>query len=110
MVTYDIYLTRAIVFKTSSKEILFEKSIVPFSDEIDIYKGDNAISHIEDCNDFLEGWDEGIEPYIYLATFATKVYAETKDIYAIKDALHHSNIDTSKHYISDKEARIDAAA
>jgi hypothetical protein len=40
----------------------------------------------------------------------TKVYAETKDIYAIKDALHHSNIDTSKHYISDKEAGIDAAA
>ena len=48
--------------------------------------------------------------YVTCSTFATKVYAETKDIYAIKDALHHSNIDTSKHYISDKEARIDAAA
>ena len=44
------------------------------------------------------------------AAFATKVYAERKDIYAKKDALHHSNIDTSKHYISDKEARINAAA
>ena len=51
-----------------------------------------------------------ISPHKMRATFATKVYSETKDIYAIKDALHHSTIDTSKHYISDKEKRIDAAA
>ncbi|MCR5099617.1 MAG: tyrosine-type recombinase/integrase [Lachnospiraceae bacterium] len=53
---------------------------------------------------------DNISPHKMRATFATKVYAETKDIYAIKDALHHSSIDTSKHYISDKEKRIDAAA
>ena len=34
----------------------------------------------------------------------------TKDVYAIKDALHHSSIETSKHYISGKEQRIDKAA
>lgn len=51
-----------------------------------------------------------ISPHKMRATFATKVYSETKDIYAVKDALHHSTIDTSKHYISDKEERIDAAA
>lgn len=56
------------------------------------------------------GLSDKYSPHKMRATFATKVYAETKDIYAIKDALHHSNIDTSKHYISDKEARIDAAA
>jgi len=56
------------------------------------------------------GLPDNISPHKMRATFATKVYAETKDIYAIKDALHHSTIDTSKHYISDKEARIDAAA
>ncbi len=56
------------------------------------------------------GLPDYISPHKMRATFATKVYAETKDIYAIKDALHHSTIDTSKHYISDKEARIDKAA
>ena len=56
------------------------------------------------------GLPDNISPHKMRATFATKVYAETKDIYAIKDALHHSTIDTSKHYISDKDARIDAAA
>ena len=56
------------------------------------------------------GLPDNISPHKMRATFATKVYAETKDIYAIKDALHHSTIDTSKHYISDKEARIDSAA
>ena len=56
------------------------------------------------------GLPDYISPHKMRATFATKVYAETKDIYAIKDALHHSTIDTSKHYISDKEKRIDEAA
>lgn len=56
------------------------------------------------------GLPDYISPHKMRATFATKVYAETKDIYAIKDALHHKTIDTSKHYISDKEERIDKAA
>lgn len=56
------------------------------------------------------GLPDNISPHKMRATFATKVYAETKDIYAIKDSLHHKTIDTSKHYISDKEARIDSAA
>ncbi len=56
------------------------------------------------------GLPDNISPHKMRATFATKVYEKTKDIYAIKDALHHSSIDTSKHYISDKEQRLDAAA
>ena len=56
------------------------------------------------------GLPDNISPHKMRATFATKVYEKTKDIYAIKDALHHSSIDTSKHYISDKEKRLDAAA
>ncbi|MBE5919707.1 MAG: hypothetical protein E7272_07655 [Pseudobutyrivibrio ruminis] len=49
-------------------------------------------------------------PHKMRATFATKVYEVLKDIYAIKDALHHKSIETSKHYIGDKEGRIAAAA
>ncbi len=56
------------------------------------------------------GLPDNISPHKMRATFATKVYEKTKDIYAIKDALHHASIDTSKHYISDKEQRLDAAA
>ena len=70
----------------------------------------NAIQKMLEKYCAKAGLPDNISPHKMRATFATKVYAETKDIYAIKDALHHSTIDTSKHYISDKEARIDAAA
>lgn len=56
------------------------------------------------------GLPDNISPHKMRATFATTVYAQTKDVYAIKDALHHSSIETSKHYISEKEQRIDKAA
>ena len=56
------------------------------------------------------GLPDNISPHKMRATFATTVYAQTKDVYAIKDALHHSSIETSKHYISGKEQRIDKAA
>ncbi len=58
----------------------------------------------------ISGLPDNISPHKMRATFATKVYEKTKDIYAIKDALHHSTINTSRHYISDKEKRLDAAA
>lgn len=53
---------------------------------------------------------DNISPHKMRATFASTVYNNTKDIYAVKDALHHSSIDTSKHYISDKKERMELAA
>lgn len=53
---------------------------------------------------------DNISPHKLRATFATTVYAKIKDIYAIKEAPHHKSIDTSKHYISDKQQRKEAAA
>lgn len=53
---------------------------------------------------------DNISPHKMRATFATTVYKNTRDIYAIKDALHHASIDTSKHYISDKQERMEMAA
>ena len=70
----------------------------------------NAIQKMVDNYCCKAGLPDYVSPHKMRATFATKVYSETKDIYAIKDALHHSTIDTSKHYISDKEQRIDKAA
>lgn len=42
-------------------------------------------------------------PHTMRASFATNVYKETQDIYAIKNALHHSSLETSKHYIGGEE-------
>ena len=70
----------------------------------------NAIQKMLDRYCKNAGLPDYISPHKMRATFATTVYANTNDIYAVKDALHHSTIDTSKHYISDKEARIDKAA
>ena len=56
------------------------------------------------------GLPTNISPHKLRATFATTVYKQTKDIYAVKDALHHKSIDTSKHYIGDKEERKHSAA
>ncbi len=61
---YDVWLTRGIIIKTASREYSFSKSTVPFSEEIEIFKGENALSQYEDGSDFLEGWDEGIEPHV----------------------------------------------
>lgn len=70
----------------------------------------NAVQKMVEKYCRLANLPDNISPHKMRATFATKVYSETKDIYAIKDALHHKTIDTAKHYISDKEARMDAAA
>lgn len=61
---YDVWLTRGIVIKTAVREYSFSKSTVPFSEEIEIFKGDDALLQYEDGSDFLEGWDEGIEPHV----------------------------------------------
>ncbi len=56
------------------------------------------------------GLPSNISPHKLRATFATTVYKNTNNIYAVKDALHHSSIETSKHYIGDKDERKQEAA
>ena len=56
------------------------------------------------------GLPDNISPHKLRATFATTVYKQTKDIYAVRDSLHHKSIDTSKHYIADQEERKQSAA
>lgn len=60
--TYDVWLTRAIIFIVDGREVLFEKDVVPFSEEIIILKGYDLENQLSDGGAFLEGWDEGIVP------------------------------------------------
>lgn len=59
--TYNVWLTRGIIFHFKEREISFEKDSVPFSEEIIIQKGYGLINKFSDEKDFLEGWaDEKI--------------------------------------------------
>lgn len=59
-VTYDIFLTRAIIIEVGDREIFFEKDIVPFSEEILIYRGYNLKEKCSDMNEFLNGWGDDV--------------------------------------------------
>ena len=59
-VSYDVWITRAIIFFVDGREISFEKDNIPFSEEIIIRKGYDLYKKCSDENAFLEGWDEGI--------------------------------------------------
>lgn len=61
-VTYDIFLTRAIIIEVGDREIFFEKDIVPFSEEILIYRGYNLIEKCSDMTEFLNGWGDIVTP------------------------------------------------
>ena len=56
------------------------------------------------------GITKNIKVHSLRATYATEIYSETKDLYMVKDALHHSSLNTSKHYINGKEERKRKAA
>ena len=60
--TYDVWLTRGIIFRLPEREISFEKQIVSFSEEIEIQRGYNVIDSFGSTDHFLDGWDEGIMP------------------------------------------------
>lgn len=61
--TYNVWLTRAIIFFfEDGKELMFQKDITPFSEEIDIRKGYELIKEIPSEDAFLEDWDEKIMP------------------------------------------------
>jgi uncharacterized protein (DUF1015 family) len=55
---YDVWITRGVIFHVDGREIMFEKDIVPFSEEIIIQRGYNLIEKIASPDDFLEGWSE----------------------------------------------------
>lgn len=56
--TYDVWLTRGIIFCMDEREVSFKKDMVPFSEEIYINKGYKLIDAFEDNNDFCDDWDE----------------------------------------------------
>ena len=56
--SYDVWLTRAIIFVVDGREISFEKDCVPFSEEIIIRRGYNLVEKISDEKEFLEGWND----------------------------------------------------
>lgn len=58
--TYDVWLTRGVIFEVNGREIAFEKDIVPFSEEIIIKKGYDLIDTFGDVKEFSEDWDDGI--------------------------------------------------
>ena len=59
---YEVWLTRAVIFKVGEREILFEKDTVPFSEEITIQRGYNLIDKVSDNDDFLQEWDDDYSP------------------------------------------------
>ncbi len=61
-IIYDVWLTRAVIFRFEDRELSFEKDNVPFSEEIIIRRGYDLEKNLTDENDFLDGWDNGYEP------------------------------------------------
>ena len=59
--TYDVWLTRGIIFNVDGREISFEKQNVPFSEEINIQRGDDLIGIYGDVGEFSEEWSAEIK-------------------------------------------------
>lgn len=59
--TYDVWLTRGVIFTVDGWEISVEKQNWPYSEEINIERGYNLIDKFGDVNDFSEDWDPGIK-------------------------------------------------
>ena len=59
--TYDVWLTRGVIFTVDGREISFEKQNWPYSEEINIERGYNLIDKFGDVRDFSEDWDPGIK-------------------------------------------------
>lgn len=60
---YDVWLTRGIIFTIEDREVSFEKSIVPFSEEINIHEGNNLIA-LFGKEEFTEGWDRNVKAIV----------------------------------------------
>ena len=61
-ITYEVWLTRAIIIDVGGREILFEKDTTPFSEEIIIRRGYDLLDTVSDNYDFLEDWDDDCIP------------------------------------------------
>ncbi len=61
ILTYDVWLTRAIIFNLDERQISFEKEYVPFSEEIIIRRGYNLINFVSSAKKFfVQSEDENI--------------------------------------------------
>lgn len=60
--TYNVWLTRGIIFDLGDREIAFRKDPCPFSEEIEIYRGYDLINKFPKNTDFLEGWGNDETP------------------------------------------------
>lgn len=58
--TYDVWLTRGVIFTVDGLEISFEKQNWPYSEEINIERGHHLIEKFGDVKEFSEDWDSGI--------------------------------------------------
>ncbi|MCD8306673.1 MAG: hypothetical protein LUD51_00360 [Clostridia bacterium] len=57
--TYEVLLTRAIIFSLDDEELLFEKESLPIADDIIIRRGQNLLETVASETEFLKGWIEG---------------------------------------------------
>lgn len=60
--TYDVWLTRGVIFDLGDREVAFRKDTCPFSEEIEIYRGYDLISKFPQNSDFLDGWNNSTTP------------------------------------------------
>ncbi len=60
MQTYDVWLTRGVVFFVGGREISFQKDVVPFSEEIIIRQGYDLINEFDGTDVFLTNWEDDI--------------------------------------------------
>lgn len=56
--TYDIWETKAIIFYFNNYELCFSKQDCWFSQEIEIYKGNDVFNYISDGKDILNDFDK----------------------------------------------------
>lgn len=59
--TYDVWLTRGVIFTVDGREISFEKQNWPYSEEINIERGYNLIDKFGDVSEFSEDWEAEIK-------------------------------------------------
>lgn len=71
---------------------------------------DRAIEYMLEKYVNAAGISKHVKVHTLRASYATNVYNETGDIYAVKEALHHSSLNTSQHYISGGKERKKKAA
>lgn len=63
--SYEMWITRAIIFHLENKDIYFEKDNTAFSEEIEIKRGHDLINEFPKKNDFFKNqWVDGIKTSI----------------------------------------------